>query len=460
MWPTRSFFTVKILQSNISLLIQSSEAEKGRKTLLGQSKGGFFMTENVYKESRVYEKGTMLFESSKRVVLALQHLIAMFGATVLVPILTGFDPSVALFTAGMGTLIFHFCTKGKVPVFLGSSFAFIPVILKVKELYNGDLAYAQGGIMIAGLLYVLMSLTVEKIGVEKIQKYLPPQVIGPMIIVIGMNLIPNAIEMASQNFIIAGITLAVALLVNFEVKGFANQLSILAGVVVGYIVSLSFKIVDTSVVKKVAFFAIPAFRLPKFDLGAIAIIAPVVLAVFMEHVGDITTNGQVVGKNFIKDPGLNRTILGDGLATMAAALVGGPANTTYGENTGVLAITKNYDPSILRLAAIFAIGLGFLSKIGAFLNAIPVPVMGGISIMLFSMISLVGVKTIKNSQVEYNFKNILVMSTILFLGLGCGIIEQKFGVTIGIPIAKTVKITGLSLAAIVGVLLNAVLNRI
>lgn len=417
------------------------------------------MSENVYKGIRTYEKGTMLFEGSKKVVLALQHLIAMFGATVLVPILTGFDPSVALFTAGVGTLIFHFCTEGKVPVFLGSSFAFIPVILTVKDLYDGDLAYAQGGIMIAGLLYVLISLSIRKIGVEKIQKYLPPQVIGPMIIVIGMNLIPNAIEMASQNFIIAGITLAVALLVNFEVKGFVKQLSILAGVVVGYIVSLGFGFVDTSAVKEVSFFAIPAFRLPKFDLGAIAIIAPVVLAVFMEHVGDITTNGQVVGKNFIQDPGLNKTLLGDGLATMVAALIGGPANTTYGENTGVLAITKNYDPSILRLAAIFAICLGFLSKVGVFLNAIPVPVMGGISIMLFSMISLVGVRTIQNSQVEYNFKNILIMFTILFLGLGCEIIEKKFGITIGIPITETAKITGLSLAAIVGVLLNIVLNK-
>lgn len=418
------------------------------------------MTENVYKKSRVYGKSeAILFDSSKKIVLALQHLIAMFGATVLVPMLTGFDPSVALFSAGIGTLIFHLCTEGKVPVFLGSSFAFIPVILTVKNLYNGDLAYAQGGIMIAGLLYVLMSLTVKKIGVDKIQKYLPPQVIGPMIIVIGMNLIPNAIDMASENFIIAGITLAVALLVNFEVKGFISQLSILVGVVVGYIVSLRFGIVDTSAVKAASFIATPAFRLPKFDLGAIAIIAPVVLAVFMEHVGDITTNGQVVGKNFIEDPGLNRTLMGDGLATMAAALVGGPANTTYGENTGVLAITKNYDPSILRLAAVFAIGLGFLSKVGAFLNAIPVPVMGGISVMLFSMISLVGVKTIKNNQIEFNFKNIIVMLTILFLGLGSGIIEKKFGITIGIPIAKTVKITGLSLAAIVGVLLNAVLNR-
>jgi uracil permease len=279
-----------------------------------------------------------------------------------------------------------------------------------------------------------------------------------MIIVIGMNLIPVAFGMASKNFIIAGITLGVALLVNFKGKGFFKQLSILMGVIVGYLISLKLGIVDTNTVKEASLFAVPAFRLPKFDIGAIAIIAPVVLAVFMEHLGDITTNGQVVGKNFIEDPGLNRTLLGDGLATMAASLIGGPANTTYGENTGVLAITKNYDPSILRLAAVFAVSLGFISKVGAFLGTIPTPVMGGISLMLFSMISLVGVKTIKTNKVKFNLKNIIIMGSILIIGLGSGIIESKFGITIGIPINETVKISGLSFAAIIGIVLNAVLN--
>src|SRR5690606_2637780 len=293
-----------------------------------------------------------LANTSKKVVLALQHLIAMFGATVLVPILTGFNPSIALFTAGLGTLIFHLCTQGKVPVFLGSSFAFIPVILTVKEIY-GDLAYAQGGIIIAGLIYVGISFLIKKIGVSKIQKFLPPQVIGPMIMVIGLNLIQTAIGMASASFLIAGITLAIALLINFAGKGFLKQLSILIAITIGYIISAHAGMVDITPVAESPLFAIPSFTLPKFDGGAIAIIAPVVLAVFMEHVGDITTNGQVVGKNFVEDPGLNRTLLGDGLATIAAGMIGGPANTTYGENTGVLAITKNYDPSILRLAAIF-----------------------------------------------------------------------------------------------------------
>lgn len=417
------------------------------------------MSEHILKEESYSKNGLKTKESSRKAILALQHLIAMFGATVLVPILTGLNPSIALFSAGMGTLIFHLCTKGKVPVFLGSSFAFIPVVLTVKEMYNGDLSYAQGGMMVAGIIYVVLSFVVKKIGVDKIKKYLPSQVVGPMIIVIGMNLIPTAFDMASKNFLIAIITLITALLVNFKGKGFFKQLSILAGVVVGYLLSLKLEIVDLALIKDSPIISLPPFNLPKFDLGAISIIAPVVLAVFMEHIGDITTNGQVVGKNFVEDPGLNRTLLGDGLATIAASLIGGPANTTYGENTGVLAITQNYDPSILRLAAVFAIILGFVSKIGALLSSIPIPVMGGISIMLFSMISLIGVKTIKNDKVKFNFKNILVMITILVLGLGSGIIEKRFGITIGIPVTETVKITGLSFAAIVGVVLNRVLNR-
>ena len=413
------------------------------------------MTDNIMRDS----SESRLWEGSKKTILALQHLIAMFGATVLVPILTGFDPSVALFTAGLGTLIFHLCTKGKVPVFLGSSFAFIPVILKVSEIYGGDLAYAQGGMVVAGLIYILFSFIIKKVGVEKIQKYLAPQVVGPMIIVIGMNLIPTAFGMATGNFLIAGITLGVTLLVNFKAKGFFKQLSILTGVVVGYLISLKMGIVDTEVIKAAPILAVPAFRLPKFDIGAIAIIAPVVLAVFMEHLGDITTNGQVVGQNFIEDPGLNRTLLGDGLATTVASILGGPANTTYGENTGVLAITKNYDPSILRRAAVFAIGLGFVSKVGTVLTTIPTPVMGGISLMLFSMISLIGVKTIKTSEVKFNWKNIIIMGSILLIGLGSGIVESKYGITIGIPVNETVKISGLSLAAIVGIVLNGILNR-
>lgn len=413
------------------------------------------MTENVIK-TKVREQESFL-QVSMKVMLALQHLIAMFGATVLVPMLTGLDPSVALFSAGAGTLIFHAVTKGKVPVFLGSSFAFIAVIISVKETY-GDIAYAQGGMVIAGLIYVLVSFLIKKIGVDRIRKYLPSQVIGPMIIVIGMNLVPVAVDMAAGNLAIAAVTLLTALVVTFKTKGFVKQISILIGVATGYIISLFVGIVDMQVVTQAQMFAVPNFTFPKFELGAIAVIAPVVLAVFMEHVGDITTNGQVVGQNFIEDPGLNRTLLGDGLATMFAAFIGGPANTTYGENTGVLAITKNYNPAILRLAAVFAIALGFIAKVGGFLRSIPVPVMGGISLMLFSMIALVGVQTIKSSKVEFNVKNIIIMGTVLGLGLGSSYIEKYFGISIGIPVTEAIKISGLSLAAIAGVLVNAVLN--
>lgn len=391
--------------------------------------------------------------NAKNVVLGLQHLIAMFGATVLVPILTGLNPSVALFSAGVGTLTFHAVTGGKVPVFLGSSFAFIASIVAVGQTF-GDLRYAQGGIMVAGLIYVLLSFLVKGIGVDKVRRLLPAQVVGPMIIVIGLNLVPVAFGMASGSFLLAGITLGSALLIKYVAKGFIQQLNILLAVVIGYVVSLFMGQVDTSLISDAAFLAMPAFTTPLFDIGAIMMIAPIVLAVFMEHIGDITTNGQVVGKNFIEDPGLNRTLLGDGLATLIAGLIGGPANTTYGENTGVLAITKNYNPATLRIAACFAIVLAFVGKLGGTLSSIPVPVMGGISLMLFSMIAFIGVQTIKREEVKANAKNLIVMAVILFIGLS----PTYLGLTIGIPITSTVTISGLSLAALVGVFANLALN--
>lgn len=387
-------------------------------------------------------------------VLAIQHLIAMFGATVLVPFLTGLDPSVALFTAGVGTLIFHLCTKGKVPVFLGSSFAFIPVIVAVAEKY-GDLRYAQGGMFVAGIIYVCVSLIIKKIGVGKIKAILPAQVVGPMIMVIGLNLLPTAINMASENWMLAVITLGVTLIIKYFGKGFVKQIAILTGVAVGYITALFMGLVNTAAISEAAVISIPSFTLPKFEAGAILIIAPVVLAVFMEHIGDITTNGQVVGENFIEDPGLNRTLLGDGLATIVASLFGGPANTTYGENTGVLAVTKNYDPSILRITAVFAIILSFVAKFGEAIRTVPQPVMGGISLMLFTMIAIVGPKTIKSEKVKFSWNNIIVMILILVIGLG-----GNFGLNFSIPITHDVAISGLSLAAIVGVLLNLILTFI
>ncbi|MGL5347354.1 MAG: uracil-xanthine permease family protein [Peptostreptococcaceae bacterium] len=393
----------------------------------------------------------------KKTVLSLQHLLAMFGATVLVPILTGFNPSVAIFCAGIGTLIFHFCTEGKVPVFLGSSFAFIPVILAAKDAFNGDLAYAQGGIVVAGIIYVIMSFVVKLVGVEKIRKYFPAQVTGAMIAVIGLNLLPTAFDMASNNMLIGLITLGIALCINRFATGFIKQLGILIAVIVGYVICLVSGLVDTTTITEASLFALPQFTLPKFSLEAVVIVAPVVLAVFMEHVGDMTTNGAVVGKNFLQNPGLNKTLLGDGLATIVAGFLGGPANTTYGENTAVLAITKNYDPALLRRTAVFAIALACVGKFGGFLQSIPTAVMGGISLLLFSMITLVGCKTVKDSNCVENKNNIIVIATIMIVGLGTTYLSNK-GIVIGIPVTQTVTITGLSLAAIIGIILNRVLN--
>ena len=394
----------------------------------------------------------------KRLIMSIQHLLAMFGATVLVPLLTGFDPSVAVFCAGLGTLIFHLCTERKVPVFLGSSFAFIPVIIAAKDANGGDLAYAQGGIMVAGLVYVLLSILVKVVGAEKIKKYFPPQVTGAMIAVIGLNLIPSACDMAATNLTIAVLTLGIAICINLFGKGFIKQIGILIAVVIGYIVCYLLGMVDTSTISNSSLFAIPNFTLPKFSLEAIVIIAPVVLAVFMEHIGDMTTNGAVVGKNFLENPGLQKTLLGDGLATIVAGFLGGPANTTYGENTAVLAITKNYDPSNLRRTAVIAILLACIGKFAGFLQSIPQAVMGGISLMLFSMITFVGLKTIKDSKCPENKNNIIIIATILIIGLGTTYLDGK-GISIGIPITQSVKITGLSLAAIIGIILNRLLNK-
>lgn len=410
------------------------------------------MSEKVFSKEIEMRNDVAETTIAQKIILALQHLIAMFGATVLVPILTGLDISVSLVCAGVGTLIFHLCTQKKVPVFLGSSFAFIPVIVAVGEQY-GDLRYAQGGIVVAGLCYVMMSFLVKKVGVEKITKYFPAQVIGPMIIVIGFNLIPTAWQMASDNFLVAFITLGIALCVAKLGRGFFRQLAIIIAVSSGYAISVAMKLIDTSLITESAWLQIPNFTVAKFDVGAILMIVPVVLAVFMEHVGDITTNGTVVGKNFIEDPGLNRTLLGDGIATLVAGLLGGPANTTYGENTGVLAITKNYNPQILRIAAIFAIMLGMIGKIGGVLRSIPVPVMGGISLMLFSMIAFIGVKNIKDRKVAFTPSNIIIMATILVLGLG-----HNFGLHVAIPISGNVSLSGLSLAALVGIIVNRVFS--
>lgn len=421
----------------------------------------------ITAKSKIKTEGEHRFfevTSAKDIILALQHLIAMFGATVLVPMLTGMNPSIALLTAGIGTLIFHFVTGGTVPVFLGSSFAFIAVINSVKEANGGDYAYAQGGIVVAGLLYVLASFIMKRVKYENLKKILPSYVVGPMIMVIGLTLLPTAYGMAKGNLILASVTLLTALALNLFGKGMLKQLSIIIAVAVGYIVSLALSQVDVSIITSAPLLQIPQFTLPKFSMDAVLTIAPVVLAVFMEHVGDITTNGQVVGKDFVKNPGLHKTLLGDGLATAFAALIGGPANTTYGENTGVLAITKNYNPSILRLAAVFAIVLAFVGKLGGALTSIPTPVMGGISVILFSMIALIGVKTLKTAfeqkEVKVEARTVITALAIIVIGLAPTFLPAEIASFFSIKLTESFSMSGLSLAALMGIILNSLFGLV
>ena len=383
----------------------------------------------------------------KEWILSIQHLFAMFGATVLVPLLVGINPSIAILTAGIGTLIFHLCTKGKVPVFLGSSFAFITPIITISTMYN-DYSYVQGGIVVVGLIYALMSFIVYKIGVDKINKILPSHVVGAMIIVIGLSLVPSAVTNIQTNSMVALATLGISLLITFFGKGFIKQLGILIGVVCGYLLSLCLGIVDISVIQNASLIALPTLSLPKFSLEAIMVIAPLSLCTLCEHIGDITTNGTVVGKDFVKDPGLHKTILGDGLATLVAGLLGSVPNTTYGENTSLLAITKNYNPKLLRRTAMIAIVLSFIGIFGAVLQSVPACVIGGISLQLYCMIAWIGVKNIKDNKSYKSIKKLIVIAVILIVGL------SGFTITLG-----SIAISGLALAVIVGVILNLVLNH-
>ncbi|MDP0493695.1 MAG: uracil-xanthine permease family protein [Fusobacterium sp. JB021] len=392
-----------------------------------------------------------------KLVLGLQHILAMFGATVLVPFLTGLNPSVALLSAGLGTLIFHACTKRIVPVFLGSSFAFIGAIaLVLKE--NG-IAEVKGGIIAAGLVYVLVSQLVRIFGVEKVKSFFPPIVVGPTIVVIGLRLSPVALSMAgysngifdTKSLIVSGTVVICMILISLLGKSFLKLVPILMSVVIGYLVAITLGMVDFAPIKEASWigFSPEAWSslttIPKFSLTSVLAIAPIAFVVFIEHIGDITTNGAVVGKDFFANPGIARTLLGDGMATIVAGLLGGPANTTYGENTGVLAVTKVYDPAILRIAACYAIVLSFIGKFGVILQTIPTPVMGGISIILFGMIASVGMRTLIEYKIDFSIsRNLIIASLILVLGIGIN----------NIQIWRTVSLSGLAIAALVGVTLN------
>ncbi|WP_287372741.1 uracil-xanthine permease family protein [Oceanithermus sp.] len=388
-------------------------------------------------------------------ILGLQHTVAMFGATVLVPLLTGLDPSVALVSAGAGTLLFHLITGGQVPVFLGSSFAFIaPMVAAGKAGFS--VAAIGGGIATAGLIYGLMALVVMAIGSERVRRVFPPVVTGPVIVVIGLTLAPVAIDMATKGWLLAIVTLAAAIVAAVFFHGLFKMLPILVGVGVGYVVALFTGAVDLTPVREAAWVGLPAFTWARFEPGAVFLIAPVAFVTVMEHIGDILTNGRVVGRDFFKKPGLHRTLLGDGAATALAGLIGGPANTTYSENTGVLAVTKVYDPAILRIAAVFAILLGFSPKLAALLQTLPVGVLGGISILLFGMIASVGIRTLSEAQIDFTHsRNMIVVALILVLGLGGAVADLG---TITVSGAEVpLQASGMALAALVGVVVNLLL---
>ena len=384
----------------------------------------------------------------KEYILSVQHLFAMFGATIIVPLLVGINPCIAIMTAGIGTLIFQLCTKGKVPVFLGSSFAFISPILAIMAMYN-DYSYVQGGIIAVGIVYAIVALLIKKIGSEKLMNLLPPHVVGAMIIIIGLSLVPSAVTNINTNVVIALITLGISLVITIFGKGFLKQCGILIAVITGYILSLIMGVVDTSIITNADLFFLPTLSLPKFSLNALMIIVPISLCTMCEHVGDIVTNGTVVGKNFIKEPGLHRTMLGDGLATLVAGLLGSVPNTSYGENTSVLAITKNYNPKILKRTAIMAIILSLIGVFGALIQSVPACVIGGISLQLYIMIAWVGFKNIKDNKSYKSIKNLVIIILMLVIGLG--------GVTLTIG---SVTLSSLALSAIIGITINYIANKL
>ena len=415
----------------------------------------------------------------KMLLLGLQHMFAMFGATILVPILVntyfngeGLSIQVTLICAGIGTLFFHLCTKLKVPSFLGSSFAFLGGFNTVANLDTGifkdmsmgeKLPYACGGIVVAGALYLVLALVVKLVGVKRVMRFLPPVVTGPIIICIGLSLAPSAVNNAKTNWILAIIAFAVIVIFNIWGKGMFKIIPILMGVVISYVVAfILFKcgvhnpdgsaIFTFKAVKDAGWVDLPPFQLCKFNITSILVMAPIALATMMEHIGDISAISATTGNNFIKDPGLHRTLIGDGLATAFAAAFGGPANTTYGENTGVLELSRVYDPRVVRLAAVYAILLSFSPKVAECIGSLPASIIGGVSFMLYGMISAIGVRNVVENKVDFTkSRNLIVAAVILVSGLG-------FGNGITFTVAGTsITLTSLAIAAILGIALNAIL---
>lgn len=415
----------------------------------------------------------------KMLLLGLQHMFAMFGATILVPILVnsyfegeGLSVQVTLICAGLGTLFFHLCTKLKVPAFLGSSFAFLGGFSTIAQLDTGvfadmtmgeKLPYACGGIVVAGALYLILALVIKVVGVKKVMRFLPPVVTGPIIICIGLSLAPSAVSNASTNWILALIALAVIIIFNIWGKGMFRIIPILLGVVISYAAALIMQaagltnpdgsaILNFTEVASASWVGFPPFQLCKFNLTAILVMAPIALATMMEHIGDMSAISATVGENFIEDPGLHRTLIGDGLATAFAGMVGGPANTTYGENTGVLELSRVHDPRVIRIAAVFAVILSFIPKMAEIIGSMPSAIIGGVSFMLYGMISAIGVRNVVENHVDFTkSRNLIIAAVILVSGLGF-----SNGLTFTIA-GTSITLTGLAIAALAGIILNAIL---
>ena len=385
-------------------------------------------------------------------ILSIQHVLAMFGSTVLVPILTGLPVSLALVSSGIGTLFYIFVTKGKSPVYLGSSFAYIAPITSALALgvAVGDpsnIGVVMGGLVMVGAVYCIIALIIKFLGTEWIHKILPPVVVGPVIMVIGLSLAATAVDMASDHIIVALITLGTAIVVSNFAKGVLRLLPIVCAIVVGYIAAICFNIVDFSLVTQAPLLEVPQFAFmnhaPVFNWEVASIMVPVAIVTVMEHIGDHLVVSNIVGKDLIKDPGLHRTLIGDGVATALAGMIGGPANTTYGENSGVVALTRVASVWVIGLAAIIALALGFVGKFTALVQTIPTAVIGGISILLFGIIASAGLRVVLNNKVDLDKqRNLVITSVILVVGIG--------GLAIG-------SISGMALAAIIGVILNLVL---
>ena len=383
----------------------------------------------------------------QKTIVGAQFLFVAFGATVLVPLLVGLDPSVALFTAGIGTLIFHAVTKGKVPIFLGSSFAFIAPIIKATELYG--LPGTLSGLIAVGAVYGIMSALVRLRGVGFITNLFPPVVVGPVIMLIGLSLAGTGVDMAKGNWALAIISLLTTVVVSLFAKGLLKLIPIFAGIFVGYVVASVFGLIDFQPIIDAPWLALPAFVRPEFCWEAIIFMIPVAIAPVIEHIGDVYAINEVTGKDYVKDPGLHRTMLGDGLACVAASFIGGPPVTTYSEVTGAISLTKIADPSVIRIAGIFGILFSVFGKISALLKTIPSSVLGGIMLLLFGTIASVGINTLVKNKIDMgDTRNLVIASLILTTGIGGA--EMAIGsVTIG----------GIGLAALVGVILNLVIPK-